>query len=205
MNREGVETRPIKLISGASPFCETYFNNARADKADLLGPLNQGWSVVKRLLQHERQSQTSASSGGTKRESLQDLAKRYVETNADGSIADADLRSRIILHLMDDQAHKLTVGRITAEARGNVEVSAAASILKNSATNVSQARSELSLELMGSQGIGWEGDDFNEQELNTVREWLWGKAISIYGGSFEVQNNIISKNILGLPETTQKG
>jgi alkylation response protein AidB-like acyl-CoA dehydrogenase len=106
---------------------------------------------------------------------------------------------------MDDQAHKLTVGRITAEARGNVEVSAAASILKNSATNVSQARSELSLELMGSQGIGWEGDDFNEQELNTVREWLWGKAISIYGGSFEVQNNIISKNILGLPETTQKG
>jgi alkylation response protein AidB-like acyl-CoA dehydrogenase len=205
MNREGVETRPIKLISGASPFCETYFNNARADKADLLGPLNQGWSVVKRLLQHERKSQTSASSGGTKRESLQDLAKRYVETNADGSIADADLRSRIILHLMDDQAHKLTVGRITAEARGNVEVSAAASILKNSATNVSQARSELSLELMGSQGIGWEGDDFNEQELNTVREWLWGKAISIYGGSFEVQNNIISKNILGLPETTQKG
>ena len=64
---------------------------------------------------------------------------------------------------------------------------------------------QLSLELMGSQGIGWEGDDFNEQELNTVREWLWGKAISIYGGSFEVQNNIISKNILGLPETTQKG
>ncbi|MEH6556201.1 MAG: acyl-CoA dehydrogenase family protein [Oceanicoccus sp.] len=205
MDREGVETRLIKLISGASPFCETYFNDARADKIDLLGPLNQGWSVVKRLLQHERQSQTSASSGGTKRESLQDLAKRYVETNADGSIADADLRSRLILHLMDDQAHKLTVGRITAEARGKVEVSAAASILKNSATNVSQTRSELTLELMGSQGIGWEGDDFNEQELSTVREWLWGKAISIYGGSFEVQNNIISKNILGLPETTQKG
>lgn len=205
MDREGVETRLIKLISGASPFCETYFNDARADKIDLLGPLNQGWSVVKRLLQHERQSQTSASSGGTKRESLQDLAKRYVATNADGSIADADLRSRLILHLMDDQAHKLTVGRITAEARGNVEVSAAASILKNSATNVSQTRSELTMELMGSQGIGWEGDDFNEQELSTVREWLWGKAISIYGGSFEVQNNIISKNILGLPETTQKG
>ncbi len=205
MDREGVETRPIKLISGSSPFCETYFNDTRADKADLLGPLNQGWSVVKRLLQHERQSQTSASSGGTKRESLQDLAKRYVETRADGSIADPDLRSRLVLHLMDDQAHKLTVGRITAEARGKVEVSAAASILKNSATNVSQTRSELTLELMGSQGIGWEGDDFNEQELSTVRDWLWGKAMSIYGGSFEVQNNIISKNILGLPETTQKG
>ena len=48
-------------------------------------------------------------------------------------------------------------------------------------------------------------EDFSAEELASVREWLAGKAISIYGGSFEVQNNIISKNILGLPETTQKG
>ena len=58
---------------------------------------------------------------------------------------------------------------------------------------------------MGNQGLGWEGEQFSQTELNSVREWLSGKAISIYGGSFEVQNNIISKNILGLPETTQKG
>ena len=58
---------------------------------------------------------------------------------------------------------------------------------------------------MGSQGIGWSGDDFSEEELGIVREWLSGKAMSIYGGSYEVQNNIISKNVLGLPETTQKG
>ena len=84
-------------------------------------------------------------------------------------------------------------------------MSAAASILKNSATSIAQSKSELSLEFMGSQGLGWQGNNFAEQELETVREWLWGKAISIYGGSHEVQNNIISKNILGLPETTQKG
>ena len=106
---------------------------------------------------------------------------------------------------MDSQAHNLTVGRITAEAKGKVEVSAAASILKNSATRVAQGNSELTLELMGNQGVGWEGDNFNADELSNVRDWLWGKAISIYGGSYEVQNNIISKNILGLPETTQKG
>jgi hypothetical protein len=58
---------------------------------------------------------------------------------------------------------------------------------------------------MGYRGLGWEGEAFRQGELDTVREWLWGKAISIYGGSAEVQNNIISKNILGLPETTQKG
>ena len=206
MDQEGVETRPIQLISGASPFCETFFNDARAEKTDLLGDLNDGWSVVKRLLQHERQSQTSSGGrpGGPK-ETIQDKAKRYVGANADGSLADADLRTRIVKHLMAEQAHALTVSRITAEARGQVKVSAAASILKNSATAIAQGGAELQLEIMGSQGLGWEGNNFEAEELEAVRDWLWGKAISIYGGSYEVQNNIISKNILGLPETTQKG
>ena len=53
--------------------------------------------------------------------------------------------------------------------------------------------------------MGWSCEDFTEEELGIVREWLSGKAMSIYGGSYEVQNNIISKNVLGLPETTQKG
>jgi len=207
MDQEGVETRPIQLISGESPFCETFFNDARADKTDLLGDLNDGWSVVKRLLQHERQSQTEARSpgGGGSKPTLQQMAKDYVGTQEDGTLRDMDLRSRLISHLMDSQAHKLTVGRITAEARGKVQVSAAASILKNSATRIAQGKAELTLEMMGSQGVGWQGDNYSSEELGAVRDWLWGKAISIYGGSYEVQNNIISKNILGLPETTQKG
>ncbi len=207
MDQPGVETRPIKLIAGASPFCETFFNDAVAEKRDLLGDLNDGWSVVKRLLQHERQSQTGSrgAASGAKPTPIQELAKRYVGVDADGKLADADLRMRIANHLMDAKAHGLTIARITAEARGNVEVSAAASILKNSATRVAQIKAELTVELMGSQGLGWDGSAFTETELGTVREWLGGKAMSIYGGSFEVQNNIISKNILGLPETTQKG
>lgn len=205
MDQEGVETRPIKLISGSSPFCETYFTDALAEKKDLLGDLNDGWSVVKRLLQHERQSQTGSSGSGRKPEKVQEMAKRYVGTDSEGRLADADLRGRIISHLMDEKSHSLTVSRITAEARGNPEVSAAASILKNTATNVAQTRAELNLEISGSQGLGWDGEGFTDVELQNTRDWLWGKAISIYGGSFEVQKNIISKNILGLPETTQKG
>jgi alkylation response protein AidB-like acyl-CoA dehydrogenase len=207
MDQEGVRTRPIQLISGASPFCETFFDDARADKSDLLGPLNEGWSVVKRLLQHERQSQTQARSpgGGGKKQGIHDKAKEYVGTNADGTLADANLRGKLIDHLMDSDAHSLTISRITAEARGKVEVSAAASILKNSATKIAQGKNELTMEFMGSQGIGWEGENFTQDELENVKDWLWGKAISIYGGSHEVQNNIISKNILGLPENTQKG
>ena len=206
MDQEGVETRPIQLISGNSPFCETYFTNARAEKTELLGPLNEGWSVIKRLLQHERQSQTGGGrTSAVQPEAIQDMAKRYVGTDDNGVLVDSDLRQRITHNLMDAHAHSLTASRIVAEAKGKVEVSAAASILKNSATRVAQTKAELSLEVMGSQGLGWSGHQFEEVELSLVREWLSGKAMSIYGGSYEVQNNIISKNILGLPETTQKG
>ena len=205
MNQEGVDPRPLKLISGASAFCETFFNDAVAEKSDLLGPLNEGWSVVKRLLQHERQSQIGAPTAGSKSEHVQDVAKRYVGLGDDGKLKDADLRQRLANHLMDRQSHSLTLARIAAEAKGNVEVSAAASILKNSATNVSQTRADLMLEIMGDQGLGWDGDAFDPNELETVRSWLYGMAASIAGGSFEIQYNIISKNILGLPETTQQG
>lgn len=207
MGQEGVTTRPIQLISGSSPFCDTFFDDARAEKSDLLGPLNEGWSVVKRLLQHERQSQTQARApgAGSDKPTLAEVAKTYVGTDESGALGDSDLRQRLVHHMMDSDAHSLTVSRITAEAKGKVEVSAAASILKNSATKIAQGKSELTLEIMGSQGLGWDGDQYTAEEKETVRDWLWGKAVSIYGGSYEVQNNIISKNILGLPENTQKG
>ncbi|MDG2045698.1 MAG: acyl-CoA dehydrogenase family protein [Halioglobus sp.] len=205
MDQPGIRTRPLKLITGDSPFCEMFFDDAKADKDELLGDLNDGWSLGKRLLQHERQSQTGEGGPASGGEFLGDIAKRYVGTTEDGILEDADLRMRLVNHLMDEQAHKLTISRIMAEAKGNVEVTAVASILKNSATDVAQSRTELLVELMGSQGLGWEGNEYSQDELTSVRMWLGVKAMSIYGGSYEVQKNIISKNILGLPETTQKG
>jgi len=106
---------------------------------------------------------------------------------------------------MKAKAQRLTIERITAEARGNAKVSAAASILKNAASAITQEKAELTLEIMGNSGIGWEGEGFDEAELAAVRGWLGSKANSIYGGSYEIQNNIIAKNILGLPENTQRG
>ncbi|HEX7758751.1 MAG TPA: acyl-CoA dehydrogenase family protein [Caulobacteraceae bacterium] len=204
MRQPAVETRPIKLIAGASPFCETFFTDAVADKSSMLGPLNGGWTVGKRLLQHERASQTGGGppAAGGRAEKFQDLAKRYVAVDEDGRIADRDLRSRLTAHLMDAQAHGLTLARARAESVNDGNPTAAASILKNSATHVAQTRAELTLEIMGHQGLGWEGDAFTAEELGTVRGWLGGKAMSIYGGSAEIQNNIISKRILGLPDLT---
>lgn len=207
MNQPGITTRPIQLIGGSSTFCETFFDNAKTGKDEMLGPLNGGWTVGKRLLQHERQSQTGTrgSGGAAASKSIDALAREYVGTDDAGRLVYSELRSRLASHLMAVEAHRLTSDRVTAEARGNAKVSAAASILKNAASAVSQEKADLAVEIMGYRGLGWEGDPFEAHELDTVRHWLSGKAVSIYGGSSEIQNNIIAKSILGLPETTQRG
>jgi len=203
MHQPGVEARPIKLIAGNSPFCETFFTNARVEKNDMVGPLNGGWTVGKRLLQHERSGQSGGRMMGGAA-SVADIAKNYVGVDEKGRIADLDLRTRIAAHMIDAKAHSLTLARAVAEAKGNLNPTATTSVMKNSGTQIGQQRSELLLEIMGHQGLGWDGDDFTKEELQTVRQWLSGKATTIFGGSQEIQNNIITKRILGLPEMTQK-
>ncbi|MCG9914851.1 MAG: acyl-CoA dehydrogenase family protein [Phenylobacterium sp.] len=200
MHQPGVEVRPIRLIAGSSPFCETFFTDVKVPKENLIGPLNGGWTVAKRLLQHERSGMGGRAGEGGKRDSLGVIAKKYVGEDEQGRLADLDLRTRIVMNDMDLKALQQTVKRAALEAKGNSGPSATTSIMKNANMKVAQDRAELTLEFMGHQGLGWEGDSFTEEELTAVRSWLSGKAGSIYGGSNEVQNNIISKRILGLPD-----
>ena len=200
MHSEGVLARPIRMISGASGQCETFFTDVKVPKENLVGPLNGGWTIAKRLLQHERSGQGNMRGGPGV--SISDLAKRYVGVDEQGRLADADLRSRLSAHMIDARAHALTLQRALAEAKGNVNPSATTSVMKNSGTQIGQKRAELMLEIMGAQGLGWEGDAFTADELSTVRSWLGGKATTIFGGSQEIQSNIISKRILGLPDPT---
>jgi alkylation response protein AidB-like acyl-CoA dehydrogenase len=201
MHQPGVEVRPIKLIAGSSPFCETFFTAARVEKNDMVGPLNGGWTVGKRLLQHER----SGQGGGRMMAGADvvDVATTYIGLDEKGRLADSDLRSRIAKHKIDAKAHALTLQRAVAEAKGNLNPSATTSVMKNSGTWVGQEKAELTLEIMGSQGLGWEGDAYTPEEREAVRTWLSGKATTIFGGSQEIQANIASKRILGLPDTTQ--
>ncbi|MGH7017496.1 MAG: acyl-CoA dehydrogenase family protein, partial [Caulobacteraceae bacterium] len=194
-----VETRPIKLIAGNSPFCETFFTDARVEKNDMVGPLNGGWTVGKRLLQHERSGQGDRRLMGAGRP-LPDLARDYVGVDQSGRVADHELRARIAGHMMESRAHALTMQRALAEARGNLNPSATTSIMKNSGARIGQERAELTLDIMGSRGLGWDGEGFSDEERAAVRGWLSGKATTIFGGSFEIQNNIISKRILTLPD-----
>jgi alkylation response protein AidB-like acyl-CoA dehydrogenase len=207
MRSPGVLARPIKMISGASGQCETFFTDVKVPKENLMGQLNGGWAIAKRLLQHERNGMGNRSGDprAVQADTLVDTAKKYVGVDEAGRLADADLRSRLTAFKMDEQAFRQTVRRAAAEARGANSPSATTSIMKNVSMKVMQDRSEMLLEIMGSQGLGWEGDSFDKEELSTVRGWLAGKAGSIYGGSQEIQNNIITKRILGLPETTGQG
>ena len=202
MRTPGVEVRPIKLISGASPFCETFFTDVKVPKENLVGPLNGGWTIAKRLLQHERSGLAGGGGGRAGRfgGALNALAKDYVGVDEQGRIDDPDLRARIADHEMSARAFALTAVRTAVEARSNTGPSTATSIMKNAGTKIAQDRAELTLEILGAQGLGWEGSDFSADEQAAVRGWLFGKAFTIYGGSAEVQSNIISKRILGLPD-----
>ncbi len=202
MRTPGVETRPIKLISGNSPFCETFFTDVKVPKENLLGPLNGGWTVGKRLLQFERDGQGGNTRGanfrGSDQRSVDEIAKAYIGTDDKGRIADRDLRARVASHLMDQAAMRLTVQRMVADAKSNQGPSAVTSVMKNANVKVAQDRAELIVEIMGHQGLGWDGEGYQQDETNATRNWLAGKAMSIYGGSNEIQNNIIAKRILGL-------
>jgi alkylation response protein AidB-like acyl-CoA dehydrogenase len=200
MTSPGVETKPIRLISGQSPFCETFFADVQVPKENLVGREGQGWEIGTRLLQHERNSLSAGGSTARMQagRSVPEIAKKYRGTDAEGRVADADLRTRIIKHEMDQRAFALTLRRAAMEAKGNAGPSTATSIMKNVGARITQDRAELNIEIMGMQGLGWDGEGFSEDELAQTRSWLWGKAVSIYGGSSEIQNNVISKRILGM-------
>lgn len=207
MRQTGVSIKPIRLISGSSPFCETFFDNATARRDDLLGELNRGWTVAKRLLQFERSS-IGGTADGRKSKSeakakaqtkITDLAKRYIG-EAEGRIADTGYRDEVLQHVMKDRAFKLTIRRVGEEMRTGVAAGNAATIFKLVGSFLQQDSSDLKRKLMGTRGLGVEGDGFEKNELNMTRQWLANRATSIYGGSNEVQMNIIAKRVLGLPD-----
>ena len=200
MESAGVTTSPIKLISGVSPFCQTFFDDVRVPKENLVGELNTGWGIAKRLLQHERAMISSIGSrfGGSS-QSLEDIAKRYIGVTNDG-LADPVLRESIARQKMDEHAFALTQARAAQESEAGMAGGAASSMFKYYGTELNKRRQELMMEIKGSQSLGWEGEGFDEGELQTTRSWLRSKANSIEGGTSEIQLNIIAKRVLGLPD-----
>src|SRR3569832_884409 len=192
MNSPGVETRPIKLISGNSPFCETFFTDVKVPKGNLVGKLNGGWEIAKRLLQYARLHISAGGFGGAGGYDLPDAAKEYIGVE-NGKIADADLRARIAAHKMEAQAFALTVRRLQEEAKSQKGPSPATSIVKYAAAKLNQDRTELLVEAMGSQALGWDGDGYTPAEIMAMRSMLRAKANSIEGGTSEITLTDVSK------------
>ncbi len=196
MDQPGVTVKPILLISGASPFCECFFDDAIARKEDLIGNLNRGWTIAKRLLQHER---SSISGAQPQTRSVTEVARQYVGA-ADGRISDPAVRAEVIGHEMDARAFALTQRRSREENAEGGTPTFATSIFKLYRSELTQRRTEMIVAMMGSQGVGWSGEAFSDAELEETRFWLGRKAGSIAGGTSEVQRNIIAKRVLGLPD-----
>ena len=199
MKTPGVEVRPIRIISGQSPFSEVFFTDVKVPKENLMGQLNKGWTIAKRLLQFERNATDTRrrQMAGDVRP-LDEVAKEYLGVDDKGRIADPDLRQRIIKHMMEFRALKLMQQRMLDETKAGQGPSEFTSVAKNSRARIQQEREELLVEIFGEQGLGWQGDQFKQDELDTTRAFLSNKAMTIFSGTTEIQNNIIAKRMLGL-------
>ncbi len=195
MATEGVSTRPIKLISGKSPFCETFLDNVKVPKENLVGIRNQGWTIAKYLLTHEREM-IGTLFGSINTTPVHKLAVEAIGTE-NGKLTDTALRADIARWSMDEAAFKLTLARVVDEFKAGQSLGAASSTLKYYGTELNKSRLELMLAVDGFNGLSWEGEASKNGQL--ARGFCRSKGNSIEGGTSEVQLNIIAKRILGLP------
>lgn len=198
MNSPGVTVKPIELISGKSSFCQVFFDDVRVPVRQLVGKEGEGWSLAKKLLQHERAAMSKFTEGGAPSHDALKTALPYL-VDEDGRVDEPVLRDKLASVLMDAQAFALTHRRVTEKALARQDVSGPSSIMKLVQTEQEVAKYELLEQAMGLRGLGWEGDDFSSEELDVCRAWLRSKSYTIAGGSSEVQLNIIAKRVLELP------
>jgi alkylation response protein AidB-like acyl-CoA dehydrogenase len=199
METSGVTVRPIRLISGASPFCEVFLSDVRVPARNVVGRVNGGWRLAKALLGHERTMIADAFKERDDARRLVELARRYVG-DRNGRVADPVVRDRITQVEMDQACLDLTLARARDGAKAGHRPGPESSIFKLYGTELNQRRRALMVEILGPQALGWEGPGFEDEELRVTRDWLRSRGNSIEGGTSEIQLNIIAKRVLGLPD-----
>jgi alkylation response protein AidB-like acyl-CoA dehydrogenase len=196
----GITVRRIDLISGYSPFCETFFDDVHVPLGNLVGTENEGWTIAKAILGHERSSigRSIARQPGSAQRDVLARARRHLGVE-DGPIPEPLLRDELASLGMLEEAFHLTLARIQQSAESG-SPGPEGSITKIVGSELKQLRFELGMKVAGSQGLGWEGPGFDEEDLEYTREWLRSRASTIEGGSSEIQKNIVAKRVLALPE-----
>jgi acyl-CoA dehydrogenase len=199
MDQAGVTVKPIRLISGSSPFCETFLEDARAEHAHVVGGVGNGWTMAKALLGHERSMISEAFNESEDKNELVRAARSAIGEES-GRVRDAVLRDRITQLTMDKTCLELTLRRTKEAAKLGQQPGPESSIFKYYATELNKERTSLLVGILGPQALGWEGEGFDAGELDATRAWLRARGNSIEGGTSEVQLNIIAKRVLGLPD-----
>lgn len=201
METPGVEVRPIRLISGASPFTETFLSDVRVPRRNVVGEENGGWAIAKMLLRFERNMIADVFKERDARKRLLELARRYLAADGErGRIADPIVRDRIAQLELDQLCFDLTLARARDRLGAGQAPGAEVSFFKLYGTELNQRRRELMVTIAGPQALGWEGPGFTDEELALTRDWLRSRGNTIEGGTSEIQLNIIAKQVLGLPD-----
>ncbi len=185
METPGVSTRPILLISGNSPFCETFFDDVKVPKDQIVGAVNKGWDVAKYLLGHEREMISGMGLGGG--DSLGAAVKP----------ADPMLRADIAAFDVDALAFAAMSERFAAMWKAGEAHPASPSMMKYAGTELNKRRNELAMAAGGSEALEWDSE--RSRSGKAPRDWLRSKGNSIEGGTSEIQLNIVAKHILRLP------
>jgi alkylation response protein AidB-like acyl-CoA dehydrogenase len=204
MKTPGIEVRPIRLISGNSPFCETFFTDVKALPKNVVGGVNNGWTVAKTLLNFERSGMGGGGLGGQRRGAgasggrLAQIAKEAIGER-DGKIADPAIRDQVTRVLLDEMALSLTIQRAAASRKATGAPGNETSIFKLYTSELGHRRDELMMTLRGSAALALEAPGMSDDDQMLTRGWLSAKATTIFGGTSEIQRNIITKRVLRLP------
>ncbi len=195
MESEGVSTKPIQLISGASPFCETFFDDVKVPKeyeggvSSVVGEVNRGWDVAKYLLGHEREMISGmGGDGGTA--SLGAGFKHVMES-------ESVLRGQMALFDVDSLAFRSHAERFMDEWKSGKAHPAYSNLMKYQGTELNKRRFELVMAMGGSDALEWESEA--SKGGSKARSWLRTKGNSIEGGTSEVMLNVVAKRILEMP------
>jgi alkylation response protein AidB-like acyl-CoA dehydrogenase len=200
MASEGVTTKPIKLISGSSPFCETFFDNVTVPKSygddvpAYVGTINRGWDVAKYLLGHEREM-ISGADGGERAAAIGAAMKRHAAKTGDE--IDPVLRAELAMFDVDALAYAAMGEKFLDEIKVGKAHPAQPNMMKYAGTELNKRRHELVMAVGGSRSLEWDSEA--TEGGKPAKSWLRTKANSIEGGTSEVMLNVIAKRILDLP------
>jgi alkylation response protein AidB-like acyl-CoA dehydrogenase len=200
MKSPGISVRPIKQISGDAEFNEIYFDNVRVPHDNVLGEVNGGWLVANRLLAYERGVMTMEMIAAYQR-LWEELRVHARSTHRDGRALadDPRVRERLAVSYVDIQLMRLANLRLLTRYMRGDPPGAETSYMKLMWVTTEQRLNDLALALAGPDGLAMPGGPRAIAGGDWMRQYMMSRAASIYGGTQDIQRNIIAERIFGLP------